>query len=171
MKLNQKELATRLSVNKSTVGRWVQDARWTFGPAPWPASLVPEILLWQRTELERQAEAMAPADAEAIRGLRKEKLQAEIRKLKIQEETARVDLERIRGSTIAITEVRRLIIQLVTAARNRLLALGDELSPQLTGAQPEEIAPIINSRVREILTDLADNAAKEVPELADGGKS
>ena len=110
---------------------------------------VPEYRQWRESkglkpEKGRPLEVDSP-DLEKAR-LRKENALASKYELQV---------ERERGILVPIEEVKQWIGQHVTAAKNKLIGMGAGVTPLLEGRDAAERQAIIDSRVNEILDELA----------------
>jgi hypothetical protein len=93
------------------------------------------------------ADAVLTPSLEAAR-LRKENALAE----KYELQTARE-----RGELVPIAQVRVMINEHFTRAKNRLIGLAASVSPLLMGREPAEQQEILESRIAEVLNELAES--------------
>lgn len=136
--------------------------------APWKRSQVPDILNWAAEHLQVHAD---PDDE--MGGLRKEKLQVEIRKLKASAATAETALARERGELLDATEVEREwgnIGQIMRVAIQDLSASVISLALQcgLPPVSTEEYTRKINDLSADILSHLSRDASVETDHEGEG---
>ena len=68
---------------------------------------------------------------------------------------AELEYAQARGEVVSRAKINQEWNRGVLAVKNRLIGLGRELAPHLTGRGPQEIRSVIDSRVFEILRLLA----------------
>lgn len=148
--LSRDELADEIDVHSETIGRYDREGapherrgRANFYSAP-------EYRAWMAEhgktgEQGRPSFAEDSPDMEAAR-LRKENALAAKYELQVQRE---------RGELVPVEEVKRWVGEHVTRAKNRLIGLGSAIAPHLEGRDTAERQVIIETRVTEILNELA----------------
>jgi len=112
----------------------------------------PELTAWARErgktwgEMGRPVSVNASPDLDAAR-LRKENALAEKYELQV---------ERERGELLVAERVERDWLQSAQVIRNKLIGLPASVAPQLEGMTAAEMQTLLETRVNEILNELAD---------------
>jgi len=102
---------------------------------------------------EHEQQVLAFLDAREA----KEREEALYRRIKREREELKLRQER--GELIERTEVERMLAQRVTVLKRRLLALADQLPPQLEGLEPRQMKAIIKQRVEDMILEYAGQRA------------
>lgn len=147
------DLARATGRTPQAVGKWLRDPRWTFGPPPWPRSVVPDVQRWMAAQLEAGGKKLDPKDA--LFGLKEQRLKEDIRKIRAQADTYEVSLARERGRLLDADEVERGRIARITAVRHALMGLGASIAPQLAGQPAVECQRLIDDACRRICEQFA----------------
>jgi hypothetical protein len=153
------EFAKALRISTSTASGWTKHPLWKWNrKAPWPAEIVPDVLRWKADELQAGRpvnEAIDPAQAETIRGLREQKLREEIRKLRAQASVAESELAERQRRLIPIEEVERAGVSVITASRNVWLGMSGRMCNTLAHRDAAEIQTMLDEEIRHSLENLA----------------
>lgn len=101
---------------------------------------------------ERKVSTPASASGEAMTL----KEQLECARLRVQVERAQFNLDVERRKYQPISEVEQWVAMIVSAARQRFLALPRKVAPHVVGLDANQVAVVIEDAVREILDALAN---------------
>lgn len=149
------QLAKALEYSQQNMSKVVQRDDWSFSRRPpWARSLVPKMLTWKAENIRAKRETYAPKkdDDESTTGLRKQKLENEVRKLHLQAETAEVALQKECGKLLEAAEVEREWATEANLVRNAFQNLPSQLIPlALSHGCRNEEAPAFHKEIEGIV--------------------
>jgi hypothetical protein len=90
-----------------------------------------------------------------LKGTSQSAVDAKARKLLADANMAELEYAQAKGEVVSRTKVTSEWNRAVLIVKNRLIGLGRELAPHLTGRGPQEIRSVVDSRIFEILRLLA----------------
>lgn len=147
------EFATALDAPISTVSGWTKHALWQWPKrAPWPRQIVPDVLRWAASELEKGRPAKDPATLTGTQKLRDEKLRQEIRKLRANADQAETALAKERGALHDADQCEEEAVRRATLYRNALQNIPMQVvSVALASGMPHEGAPTFQKQIEELV--------------------
>jgi hypothetical protein len=162
--------AAALDTPITTVSGWTKHPLWKWPKrAPWASEIVPDVLRWAASELEKGRPAKDPATLTGTQKLRDEKLRQEIRKLRAHADQAETALAKERGALHDAAECEVEAVRRATLYRNGVQNLPMQVvSIALAHGMPHEAAPAFQKQLEELVNGcLRFTAASADTEPAD----
>jgi hypothetical protein len=167
------EFSTGLKVPVSTLSGWIRHDFWQWSKkAPWPKSVVPDVLRAAADNLERgrpPTEKTDPRAAQNTKDLREEKLRQEIRKLRAHADQAETALAKERGTLHDADACEEEAVRRATLYRNAVQNVPTQVvSLALAHGMPHEAAPTFQKQLEELVNGcLRYTAASAEPAASD----
>ena len=122
------------------------------GNPPWTSPDVASVLRWREENLKADAAKLDHHTADAgTKGLRKKKLEQEIRKIRAQADSAELTVHREKGKLLDADDVEAGIIERIHAIRSAMQSAGSRLSIALVGVtDPARVERIVEDEMRSI---------------------
>jgi hypothetical protein len=145
--------AAALDTPISTVSGWTKHALWKWPrKAPWPREIVPDVLRWAASELEKGRPAKDPTLLTGTQKLRDEKLRQEIRKLRANADQAETALAKERGALHDADECEVEAVRRANLYRNGAQNIPIQaVSIALAHGMPHEAAPAFQKQLEELV--------------------
>lgn len=148
---SKRQLAAMCGVSRMTVGRWTRHPEWPLSRVgPWRREDVPRILRWC-------ADTLKPSTVCGIEptGLRREKLEMEVRKLAAQAATVESALARIRSKLIDAAEARNEFAAITGLVRDAFADLAAAVAQRAVAlGMPCEAAPHFTEQASNVIADI-----------------
>jgi len=163
------ELAKLMGRHKSQVTRWLQRDDWAFSKTgPWPRADLPSMLRWAADVLARpkETEGDASEDGDSLAALKRQKLEQQVRKLRISADNEEMRNRRERASVID----RHLIEPALMRLADVLRSAGDALTRRFGNEAAEMLTNTLDDFERglnKLFDDLGD-ADNEQPNALAG---
>ncbi len=160
------ELAKLMGRHKSQITRWLQREDWGFSKTgPWPRSELPSMLRWAADALTRTKESEGEADdnTDSMAGLKRQKLEQQVRKLRISADNEEMRSRRERASVID----RHLIEPALMRLADVLRSTGDALTRRFGNEAAEMLTNTLDDFERG-LSKLFDTLG-DIDEQSDAG--
>jgi hypothetical protein len=151
-----REFSEALDTPLSTVSGWTKHPQWQWtARAPWPREVVPQVLRWAATMLEKGRPAKSktdPAGFSKTVNLRDEKLRQEIRKLRAHADQAESQLARERGALHDAAVCEEEAVRRAVLFRNGVQNIPPQVvSMALSHGLPHDGAPVFQKQIEELV--------------------
>lgn len=140
---------------------WLKDERWPFArKPPWNREDVPEILRWVAEHLRETSGGQKISAASPVAALKEKKLLAEIRKIEALADGAEFDNRERDRLVIPADEVASIGARAFGVFKSAMMGLPSTIVPRLQGRDAAEQQDILETEIKNALSELADDLRK-----------